>query len=305
MEVEYIERFAYRKYTGLRESRWKRVWALAWFEIISTWHKTTIGKIFFIILIINNFIIILSAVSSLVTITDIDPKQDVLIFLKSYIRPYFNLSGAGGYGLFIIPAIMIAGSGYFADDRQGQLFEVYLTRLTRREYMMGKLIGMILFTNIFTTLPLILTVLFFVHGTGEDHLQFIEFYFRVIIFGIMVALLLGLLILLLSSIVEKRAYASLSGVLIYIMGSLFGGGNFFWDPSNDFLLLLSTTTFISLLGHSLIGDNEFVVRDYFSIYLNDGMGLEAYHVIGIAIVTIIVIFLLLIYRIQRLTNEEI
>ncbi|MHA2362835.1 MAG: hypothetical protein ACXAC7_02675 [Candidatus Hodarchaeales archaeon] len=297
MNTDYVERFGYRPYSGKIESRWKRIWNLAWFEIVSTWHKSTIGKIFLIFLIVINFLMSLGAVSEA-------ERQgiELIEFLGLFVGSYFRINGINGIGIFIIPVIAIAGSGYFADDKQGNLIEVYMARLTREEYALGKILGMFLYTNILTTIPLFSFCVLYIHGFGGDHISLLGFYLSVITFGSLFSLILTLFFLLLSSLVDKRAYAGLSGFLIYIMGSLINFGT----DENEFLVLLRPSDFLSLLGHSIVGYNEVsLYADDPLIILNDGIGLESIHVFGLVIVLISVLLFSLLFKIHRITTEEI
>ncbi|MHA2272731.1 MAG: hypothetical protein ACXACI_12775, partial [Candidatus Hodarchaeales archaeon] len=55
---EYVQKFTYRQYEGPVESRWRRIWSLTWFELVSTWHKSTVGKILLIIILALNLLVI-------------------------------------------------------------------------------------------------------------------------------------------------------------------------------------------------------------------------------------------------------
>jgi len=329
MSSEYVERFSYRKYTGTSTGRKSRIWSLAKFEIISTWRKSTLGKVLLIILIIFN--ILLALVTFQITplllaeVGDLDRQMLVRDAMSSIIGSYFSLGPnfilssppSDSFsidfeiqlGFIIITLIGIAGSGFFADDRAGRVVEVYLSRITREEYAIGKLIGMFIYTNIFTTVPLIFTTILYVQGFGGDHFLLLGLYAGVLFFGLFVSLLLGLVILILSTLIEKRAYASLSFFLIFLLGSIFGGPIFFLNEgTNEFLLLLSPNNFLSLLAYSFIGDFELGVQAGFGstspLLLNDGLGLEAIHIIGIAFGLLLVLFTFLLYKIHGITTEE-
>ncbi|MHA2362838.1 MAG: hypothetical protein ACXAC7_02690 [Candidatus Hodarchaeales archaeon] len=326
--TEYVERFSYRKYSGEVEPRWKRILSLARFEMISTWHKSTWGKVLLIILVIINVFIAFISLSvlsfALQNVSGQEKQEMITTQLSTLVGEYFSIGSSvttrtsfedGAYfniqlGFLIISLIAIAGSGFFADDRQGQIIEVYLARLTREEYAIGKLFGMFLYSNLFTTLPLLFTTALFIQGYGENHLDYIGHYVNVTMYGFLVALLLGLGILLLSTLVEKRMYASLGFFLFYLLGSMFGSSL----GSNEFLLLLSPSNFLSLLGYVIIGEYELNIPAYdesgnptgfSSLLLNNGVDLEAIHVIGLFIGLIVVLFSFLLYKIHRLTTEDI
>ncbi|MHA2364179.1 MAG: hypothetical protein ACXAC7_09495 [Candidatus Hodarchaeales archaeon] len=324
--TEYVERFSYRKYSGTTESRWKRVWSLSKFEMISTWHKSTWGKVLLIIILIINIMLAIfsTTITSALTMgvsSNVEKQEIIDNELTRLVSEYFTLgtriSPSSGYsmefdlgiGFLIIALIAVAGSGFFADDRQGQVLEVYLARITREEYAFGKIFGMFLYSNIFTTLPLVFAVILFAQGFGVNHFDYIEFYARVTIYGMLVALLLGLGILILSTLVEKRMYASLGFFLFYILTSIFTNDPIFFE-SNEFLLLMSPSTFLSLLGFIMIGDYELFIVNFdtgsqIPLLLNNNTGLEIYHVIGITLGLIAFFLVILLWKIHRITTEDI
>lgn len=326
MSTEYIEKFSYRKYTGKFESRWKRVWSLAKFEIVSTWNKSTLGKVLLIILIFSNVLIafITFQISGFLLESGTGDRQSIVFnTISGLIGGYFTF-GPGviqseppspdGFsfnfsvqiGIMIIALIGIAGSGYFADDKQGRVVEVYLSRITREEYAIGKLTGMFLYSNIFTTIPLLFTTFLYLQGFGEDHFQYLDLYAGVAIFGFITAILLGSIVLILSTLLEKRAYASLSFFLMYLLGSIFGARVFFSnDSANEFLLLLSPSNFLGLLGYALIGDHELGLGSSSTLLLNDNLGLESFHIIGLALALSLLFLSFLVYKIHKITTDEI
>ena len=92
MSTEFVERFSYRKYTGSYQSRWRRIWSLARFEIGSTWHKSTLGKIILILLIIINVIIALISfqISGLIpSDPSIDRQAEISNSLAGIVGSYF------------------------------------------------------------------------------------------------------------------------------------------------------------------------------------------------------------------------
>ncbi|MFX0114437.1 MAG: hypothetical protein ACFFB3_07805 [Candidatus Hodarchaeota archaeon] len=332
---EYVQKFGYRKYKGGKESRSKRVWSLVWFELVSTWHKSTVGKVLLIIILALNLLVItITAVifsADINGMTDAEQAEEIAgilhgmvgtyltpaIFEDHDVTPTSNNAFSFEIGFLIIGLFAIAGSGFFADDRQGKVIEIYLSRMQRWEYAAGKVGAIILYVNIFLTLPLLIMGGLYIQAFGADHLDYIYFYAGTILYGLLASLLLGLAILVLSSVVEKRMYASLSFYLLFVLGSLFGALITDLDTSNEFLLLLSPSTFLELLAYVCLGDFElyfatWIGEDptteedlyrYTAFSLRDGAGLEYYHILGVTFGLAIVMFLFLIYRLRRLTTE--
>jgi hypothetical protein len=339
MTNEYVEKFGYRPYTGKVEPRWKRIWSLVWFELISTWHRSTVGKVLLVIILAFNLLIVtFGALGISAVVADAEESERteaIASVLHGMVGGYLS-AGIGGdsrispsnsgvisfqmsLGFLIIGLFAIAGSGLFADDRQGKLMGVYLSRIQRWEYAGGKVGAIILYINIFATLPLLLMVFLYVQAIGLDHFDYLYLYFGVLLYGFMASLLLGLAILVLSSIVEKRMYASLGFYLLFILGSIFGSIVTHLDQSNEFLLLVSPSNFLELLAYVCIGDFELwfqteegfghgngddFIFSYKKFSLNDGAGLEYFHIWGLASALILIMFAFLVFRLYRLTTES-
>ncbi|MFX1512801.1 MAG: hypothetical protein ACFFCQ_09465, partial [Promethearchaeota archaeon] len=206
-------------------------------------------------------------------------------------------------GFLLIALIAIAGSGFFADDKQGKIVEIYLSKLQRIEYAGGKIVAIFLYINIFVTLPILGLGGLYVQALGENHLEYLDYYVGIIFSGILVSILLGLAILIFSVLVDKRAFASLGFYLTYLVGSIFGGIIRAQDTSNDFLLLLSPSTFLALLTFTCLGAFELETWEG-EILLNNGEGLEYVHIFGLTFLFIVVMALFLLYKLRRMTTEE-
>ncbi|MHA2272919.1 MAG: ABC transporter permease subunit [Candidatus Hodarchaeales archaeon] len=336
MTNEYVEKFSYRTYDGTREPRWKRIWSLAWFELVSTWHKSTVGKVLLIIILALNLLVITitAAIFSadISGMSDAERSEEIAAILHGMAATYLEPAEFGDHnvvtssqssfsfeiGFLIIGLFAIAGSGFFADDRQGKVMEIYLSRMQRVEYVAGKVGAILLYVNIFLTVPILIMGGLYIQAFGADHFDYLYFYAGVILYGILASLLIGLAILLLSSVVEKRMYASLGFYLLFILGTMFGQLIAEQDPSNEFLLLVSPANFLELLGYVCLGDFELFITEwvghgvgeeediyrYSPFSLNDGKGLEWVHILGATFALIIIMFLFLVFQLRRLTTES-
>lgn len=336
---EYVQKFTYRQYEGPVESRWKRIWSLTWFELVSTWHKSTVGKVLLIIILALNLLVItVIALAINVQISNLPEsrqKEAIETVLHAMVANYLS-SGISGdtsriypsdsnlisfrfpLGFLIIGLFAIAGSGLFADDRQGKVMEIYLSRVQRWEYAAGKVGAILLYINIFATLPLLIMGFLYIQAFGVDHFDYLDFYAGILLYGLLASLLIGLVILALSAVMEKRMYASLGFYLLFIIGSIFGSIITELDPSNEFLLLASPSTFLELLAYVCLGDLSLffegeamgwddeigdVIYQYTPLTLNNGLDLEWIHILGLYFGLVIVLFLFLIFRLRRLTTE--
>jgi hypothetical protein len=326
MGTEYVEKFGYRKYTGKTQSRIRRVINLAWFEMTSTWRKSTFGKVLLIIILVLHFFTFFALIMIspfLAEASELGKLEYVRRDLSNIISYYLSIGNASfkpeglgsdfnlsiNIGFLLIPLLGIAGSGMFADDKQGHLVEIYLSKLRRTEYATGKVGAVFLYNNIILTLPMIVISFMYVQGFGVDHFQFLDLYLLIIIFGFTSSLFLGMFILILSIIVEKRSYASLSFFLLYFIGSIFGQIVYQLNPENEFLLLIPSGTFFVLLGFSIMGMWNLEQTNFFGevvarLNLNNGSGLEFFHFWLTVVAIIIILSIFLYFRLRRLTTKE-
>ena len=76
---------------------------------------------------------------------------------------------------------------------------------------------------------------------------------------------------------------------------------------NEFLLLISPSSFLVLLGYVCLGDYYLGVRDgknVLNLNLNNGAGLEYWHILFLAFIYILIFSLILAYKIWKTTTEE-
>ena len=318
--TEYLQKFTYRSYDGKFQHRWMRVFYLIRFELIATWRKSKFAKVLMIIILTFSFFAILGAAM----LKDIDDDTIIRDALNESIASYLSLSlfifsnsegnyyglGMGmGLGILVLIVIGVAGSGFFADDKQGKVIEIYLSRLEKREYIAGKVGGIIIYINIFVLLPQLLTGILFVQSLGEDHADFLDFYLGIITYSILCSIILGLFILVLSIFVEKRSYASLIFFLVFFFGTVIGNMIAEENMDNEFLLLISPSNLLVLLAYVCLSDYDLGVWDenkdkVVKLNLDNGVGLEYWHVFFVAFLYILILSLILAYKIWKTTTEE-
>jgi hypothetical protein len=210
-------------------------------------------------------------------------------------------------GVLLIAVFGIAGSSLFADDISGKVIEIYLSRLQKKEYVIGKIGAIILYINIFVMIPLLVMGIFFVQALGMNHLEYLGFFWGIILFSLLSSVILGLFILSLSISVEKRTYANLIFFLTFIFGSIIGLSIAMSDFENELLFLISPSNFLVLLSYVCLGDLNLGYRGMGGmapLVLNDGVGLEAWHVLLQAFILILVFSLYLAFKIKKMTTEK-
>ena len=327
---EFVRKFSYRDYQGGRTSRLSRIFSLATFEMINTWKKSTIGKIVLgVVVFLTVFGAMVAVPSQSALMNQLNPSDKREFVLQTIFKQcvdYLSISSetpilpsdnvlvsfSFNIGFLVIALLSIAGSGFFADDKQGKVIEIYLSRMRRGDYTIGKLVGMFLYCNLFITLPFMIISIWYVQGLGQNQLDFLMIYVALGIAGAMISAIFTIFTLLLSSLVEKRAYASLSFFIGFILFDSLSQNLYRSDQSNQLLLLVVPSYVIALLIYTLGGDMNLGLREggVFSnapitpLNLNDGIGLEWWHVLAVVIVVFLVGFFLLLFKIHRLTTNE-
>ncbi|MHA2403495.1 MAG: hypothetical protein ACXADH_10935 [Candidatus Kariarchaeaceae archaeon] len=335
--TDYLQRFGYRLYEGETQGRKSRILSIIIFELKSTWHRSTFGKVLLIIILVINIIgLSFSAVVTNQIIENVEPSQkeeatrDVL---HGFVANYLNFGGGSesiqsgtivqsfdlqfNIGILMIALFAIAGSGFFADDKQGKVIEIYLSRLQKREYVIGKITGIMLYINIFLGLPMLIGGILYVQAfDGISHFEAWDFYLGVIVYSFLVSLIVGLGVLCFSIILEKRQYASLGFFLLYILGSIIGLAVISDTGVNEKLYLLSPSFFFALLAYVCFRDfnlgistfegfeNDEPQISYQNLYLDDGGGLEYWHILLVAFSLIFLMSAFLSYKIRKMTTEE-
>jgi len=210
-------------------------------------------------------------------------------------------------GVLLIAVFGIGGSALFADDISGKVIEIYLSRLQKKEYVIGKIGAIIVYINIFVMISLLAMGIFFIQALGMNHLEYLGFYGGIVLFSLLSSIILGLFILSLSISVEKRSYANLIFFLVFIFGSIIGLTIAMNDYENELLILISPSNFLILLSYICLGDLNLGfsgMRGISPLVLNDGVGLEAWHVLLQAFIFILVFSLYLAFKIKKMTTEK-
>ncbi|MHA2252995.1 MAG: hypothetical protein ACXAD7_21710 [Candidatus Kariarchaeaceae archaeon] len=335
-DTDYLQRFGYRLYDGETQGRKSRILSIIIFELKSTWHRSTFGKVLLIIILFFNVISLgVAATVNTSLLRGVHPTQkdeatrDVL---HAFVASFLNFGGGNqsiqsgtivetfefqmNLGILLIALFSIAGSGFFADDKQGKVIEIYLSRLQKKEYVIGKIGGILLYINIFLGLPLLIAGALYVQAfDGINHFEAWDFYLGVIIYSFLVSLIVGLAILCFSIILEKRQYASLGFFLMYVLGSIIGYAVIGGD-ADEKLYLISPSFFFALLAYVCFRDfnlgistfegfeNDEVQISYENFYLDDGGGLEYWHILFMAFSLIFLMSAFLSYKIRKMTTEE-
>jgi len=219
--MAYVKQIEFRSMDEERRGRVWRIWCVAWFNFILQWRRSRILKfvmVFIIFIILLSNLMLLNSINMLLeTFTPNEVlvnhlwgtfrkfvRFQVLIASPSELNPVFDT----GYSIFMLIGFIIMGSGLISDDLQHQTLELYDTKISRFDYLLGKYGALVLFGNVLFTIPCICEWFLIVIGvSGVGIIQAIPVLLGVIIFTEVLTLILASIILTFSSFTHKRLFA--------------------------------------------------------------------------------------------------
>lgn len=315
-EETFVQTFTFRPYTGTRKGRLWRLFSVSWFNMTyqwarSRWLKILIGFIVFTFIMQNMFVIFLVDMLS----ADQTPNQILETQLWNFVRGIVqwntvitsegdtgdaNVSmSIGGTSIMILICVVLMGSGLISDDMRYKATEVYYSRLSKTEYIIGKYGAFFLFGNLFFTLPYVLEFFLLVMGIGNiDLIAAIPLLLQVIIFTEAVTLVYGSIIIAFSSITSKRLYAGMTMfMMVFVLGILIQA---FTMDMTEFTPLIYFDIFTLLLVFSfmLAGDTSIQFLNMNFEYVSiDLSGQAGFLVIPFILLYIVLGLLILVFQI--------
>ncbi|MFX1538872.1 MAG: ABC transporter permease, partial [Promethearchaeota archaeon] len=209
----------------------------------------------------------------------------------------------GGTSIFVLILLVIVGSGLIADDVSNQTTEIYYSKLEKHEYVLGKFLAFFIFGNIVLTLPYVFEFFLLVVGLGNiDLLAALPVLVHVIVFTEIITITYSAIILAFSSLTNRRLYAGLTTFMLIftinmIISSLaVSGGEAGFEILFDVLTVLLLTSYI-LTGTTTVEYYSF--RGLQSLNLFDGVGIEAWMVLGALGLFILFGFLIVVVQVWR------
>lgn len=296
----YVRRFGFRKFTGIRQTRIYRIITVAWFNLLETIRRSGFTKFLLVIMLIN---ILLQDVISIMIfsfvplsmfdmtlneafrILYIDSTLGSISLINRVSSPemgflsFVSITSAGTSVMWLL-LISIVGGGLIADDRLYRTTEVYFSRISRYEYILGKLFSLLIFSSLIVTFPAILQYFLLAGGLRVSSLAHLDLLFWGIGFTLLSALILSLLILALSSFTKRRSIATMTLFIAALVMSGFYSGFGGWNQSESYLLLLDFIGCIALSGALLLGYEEVSVNGW-TVNFYNGIGVEGYMVLEI------------------------
>ncbi|MFX0151721.1 MAG: hypothetical protein ACFFAJ_13115 [Candidatus Hodarchaeota archaeon] len=303
-EEAFVEKFHFRPYDGFRRRRLWRLWSIAWFNLTHQWHRSRVLKIvialILLILLLSNLTLLTGIDWLLETKTANEILEDhvwgtirnfvrfqVMIASPNEVNPVFDT----GYSIIMLIGLIIFGAGLISDDLMNKVMEVYDSRISRNEYLIGKYGALILFGNILFTLPCILEwILAAVGINGVDIIAALPILLGVIVFTEVLILVLTSFILTFSSLTQRRLYAGLFTFLFFlaiatIRSALVGSPETF-SP----IMYLDFFTVLSVFSFMLQGEKEVIYYDTTISGANFSLSLDLTGLAGILIIPMILFF---------------
>jgi len=203
-----------------------------------------------------------------------------------------GLTSVGTSFLWLL-LLSVVGGGLISDDKLYRTTETYFSRITRLEYVIGKLLSLMLFSLFILTFPAVLQYVLLCMGLGIGFLDNVGLLVWALGFTLMAALALSMIILSLSSLTKRRSLASLTlFIFVVLMSSL--PSAFGTIVNNPVTLLIDFVGCIALFGAMMLGYSSVTVSGS-EIAFYDGVGLEGYMIVTVVglvfLIGIVILFI--------------
>jgi ABC-type transport system involved in multi-copper enzyme maturation permease subunit len=305
-EEAYVEKFHFRPYDGSRRGRLWRLWIIAWFNMTHQWHRSRVLKIvvafILLILILSNLTLLTGINMLLETNTANEILEDhlwgtirnfvrfqVMITSPDEVDPVFDT----GYSIIMLIGLIMMGSGLISDDLRHKVMEVYDSKISRSEYLIGKYGALILFGNILFTLPCILEWILAVIGiNGVDIIAALPILLGVIIFTEVLIFVLTSFILTFSSLTQKRLYAGLFTFLFFLAISTIRSALVGSPETFSPLMYLDFFTVLSVFSFMLQGEKTVIYYDTTVTGIDFSLPFDLTGLAGILVIPMILFFII-------------
>jgi hypothetical protein len=206
----------------------------------------------------------------------------------------------GSSFMFILLLAIVSG-GLISDDKLHRATEAYYSRISRVEYLLGKLFTLIIFSMLFVSLPALMQYFLLAQGLGMNLLTNLD----LLVWGLGTTLLsciiLSVVTLAFSSLTKRRNLATLSffmsAMIMSALPTTFG----LMFQNEPATLVIDFVGCIGLLGAMLLGRSSVTVNGQM-VHFYNGVGLEGYMVIATVGFLIVLGTLALIMTLLRRDN---
>ncbi|MFX0211616.1 MAG: hypothetical protein ACFFDT_36910 [Candidatus Hodarchaeota archaeon] len=303
-EETYVRKFSFRSFEGTYRGRIWRIWTVAWFNMTHQWNrsrvfKVLIGLTMFILIIPNMFLLMnMDSLSKASTVNEVlkdhlwytarnFARFQVMVASPDETDPIFDT----GYAILMLIGVVMMGAGLISDDLKYRVSEIYDSKIDRSEYLLGKYGSLLIFGNILYTLPCIFEWILLIVGIGinVDIIASLPVLCGVILFTEVLTLVLSSVVLVFSSLTQRRLYAGLLAFMFFlsstiIVQSLIGRTEVF-QP----IMYLDFFTVISVFSYMLAGETNVL---YYSSERAEGVILDLTGLAGTLVIPTIILFIL-------------
>ncbi|MHA1960447.1 MAG: hypothetical protein ACW99U_09460 [Candidatus Thorarchaeota archaeon] len=321
-EDAYVRRFGFRKYEGVRTNRLSRIIAVSWFNLSEAIRRSGFTKMLLVFMIIGLLVQDLLAIlitqlipsfmwggltvdemfratyaDSIIGMISLTNRVSTMDSSMAFLTQFLTI---GSSFMFILLLAIVSG-GLISDDKLHRATEAYYSRISRVEYLLGKLFTLIIFSMLFVSLPALMQYFLLAQGLGMNLLTNLD----LLVWGLGTTLLsciiLSVVTLAFSSLTKRRNLATLSffmsAMIMSALPTTFG----LMFQNEPATLVIDFVGCIGLLGAMLLGRSSVTVNGQM-VHFYNGVGLEGYMVIATVGFLIVLGTLALIMTLLRRDN---
>jgi hypothetical protein len=203
----------------------------------------------------------------------------------------------GSSFMFILLLAVVSG-GLISDDRLFLATEAYYSRISRMEYVLGKLFTLIIFSMLFVSLPAVMQYFLLAQGLEVNLMANLDLLAWGLGTTLLSCVVLSIVTLAFSSLTKRRNLATLSFFMAAMIMSALPAAFGLMFASEPTTLVLDFVGCIGLLAAMLLGHSSVTVNGQ-NVGFYNGVGLEGYMVVatvGLLVVLGVVALILTLFR---------
>ncbi|UCE10405.1 MAG: hypothetical protein JSW61_00340 [Candidatus Thorarchaeota archaeon] len=299
-EDAYVRRFGFRRYEGIRSNRISRIISVSWFNLGEAIRRSGFTKMLLVFMIIGLLVQDLLAI----LITSLVPSSmwgDITVnemFRATYADSIIGMISLtnrvstmdsdmafltqfltiGSSFMFILLLAVVSG-GLISDDRLFQATEAYYSRISRFEYVLGKLFTLIIFSMVFVSLPAVMQYFLLAQGLEVNMIANLDLLLWGLGTTLLSSVVLSIVTLAFSSLTKRRNLATLSFFMAAMIMSALPAAFGLVFATEPTTLIIDFVGCIGLLAAMFLGRSSVTVNGQ-TVRFYNGLGLEGYMVVA-------------------------
>lgn len=195
-----------------------------------------------------------------------------------------------GFSILMLIGVVIMGAGLISDDLRYKVSEIYDSKVSRYEYLFGKYGSLLIFGNLFYTLPCVIEWVLLIIGIGSsvDILVAFPVLCGVVFFTEILTIVLSSIILVFSSLTQRRLYAGLLSFMFFLSSTIIVQSLIGQTEAFELVMYLDFFTVLSVFSYMLTGENSVL---YYSSK-PEGIVLDLTGLAGALVIPTIVLFII-------------